>query len=212
MITLPSRELFVFKSNANDQILLNQASTINSSVNQINSSCIEALANISSQNASIGGLNFNAELRGVGVYSNCVFEYLDICEMNLTTFECVTSYHDILFDVSTVIFLILISKVIILMQGYYNIDLACHIRVIPIQQGGVSYAPLTNLRFSAKQNQSIANDDTADAIFAKSEMRCECNLISLTGSPLTRRNQIDCMLFRTRCPTVNNFNVTIVTP
>lgn len=90
---------FSHQSNANSQALFGQANSIGSSVNRINSSCLSALANISSQNASIEGLNFDAEIRNVGFYSDCTFEYIETCNISTDANQCNTSYHNILVEV-----------------------------------------------------------------------------------------------------------------
>ena len=88
------------QNNETDQSLLAESSFISSTVSDINSTCYEALANLTSQNVSLAGLEFEAELRNVGVYSSCIYEYLSNCSIGTDDDNCTTSYHDVIVDVS----------------------------------------------------------------------------------------------------------------
>ena len=95
--------LYYIQNNNTDQSLASQSSFISSTVSDVNSTCYKALANLTAQNVSIAGLMFDAELRNVGVYSSCVFEYLSNCSMPTNVFICTTDYHDVIVDVSIII-------------------------------------------------------------------------------------------------------------
>lgn len=103
-----------------------------------------------------------------------------------------------------------IVSTLIILQGYYNLDLACHVSNTGVNQA-VLFGPLSNLRFTPQTGQTIGDNDPANVVFSKSQMRCECSLIALTNS--AQRNEvITCNLFRLRCPIVSTLNVSIVTP
>ncbi|XP_003382989.1 PREDICTED: uncharacterized protein LOC100632103 isoform X2 [Amphimedon queenslandica] len=179
-------------NNNTDRSLASQSSFISSTVSDINSTCYEALANLTAQNVSLAGLEFEAELRNVGVYSSCIYEYLSNCSMPTDVSNCTTGYHDVIVD------------------GYYNLDLACHIEVSG--SNALLFAPLTNLRMTARSGETIQSGDSASVRLAKSEVRCECALVPLYNGA-TRVNDVYCSVFRSRCPVTSNFeNVIIITP
>ena len=89
-------------------------------------------------------------------------------------------------------------------------DLACHIEVSG--NNALLFAPLTNLRMTARSGETINSGDSASVRLSKSQVRCECALVPLyTGA--TRSNNVYCSVFRSRCPVISNFeNVMIITP
>ena len=73
---------------------------VESTVNNVTNSCLASLQNLSSENVSLSGLSFEAQLLNVGVYNSCVYEYLDECEMPVNTENCSTNASNILVPVS----------------------------------------------------------------------------------------------------------------
>ena len=69
-------------------------------VNNVTNSCVQSLEELSSENVSLAGLNFNAQLLNVGIYNSCVYEYLEECGMPIGTDNCSTTPRDILVPVS----------------------------------------------------------------------------------------------------------------
>jgi hypothetical protein len=187
---LSSLASFRENSTAIEQDLFNQASSVSYSIDSVNSTCVSALANISSQNVSIAGLRFDAQLQNAPIYGQCVLEYLSECSIGLSATNCTTEYFNVT------------------VEGYYNMDTSCHIGVTPVIAGSLNVAPVANLRIVPLPNVTLSDD--ASTRLAMSMMRCECNVLPLAGS--NRNNVIRCSLFRSRCPVVSQFNVTIVTP
>ena len=87
------------------QIMLSEAEVATSlnqveyTVNNVTNSCVESLEALSSENVSLAGLSFQAQLLDVGVYNSCMYEYLEECEMPLGVDNCSTSPSSILYPV-----------------------------------------------------------------------------------------------------------------
>ena len=86
-------------SEADVAMSLNQ---VEFTVNNVTNTCVESLEALSTQNVSLAGLNFEAQLLNVGVYNSCLYEYLDECSMPPNVENCSTSPHDIIVPVSMV--------------------------------------------------------------------------------------------------------------
>ena len=69
-------------------------------VGSVNSSCLNTLDAVTDQLGSSNGLNFEAQLLNVAVYNNCIYEYLDECQMDLNTSDCQTDYTQAIVPVS----------------------------------------------------------------------------------------------------------------
>ncbi|XP_019855711.1 PREDICTED: uncharacterized protein LOC109584408 [Amphimedon queenslandica] len=147
---------------------------------------------VSDINSTLAGQEeIEADLRNVDVYSSCIQEYLSSCSMPIDIFRCTTDYHDVIVD------------------GYYNLDLACHIEVLGNET--VFFSPLTNLRMMARSGETIQSSDSASVKLAKSKVRCECAMVPLsTGA--TRNEEIHCQLYRSRCPFTSTFKSVLIKP
>ena len=98
---ITNTHFYSLQNNNTDQSLASQSSFISSTVSDVNSTCYEALANLTAQNVSLAGLEFDAVLRNVGIYSSCIYEYLSNCSIMPPGMDnCTTNYHDVIIDVS----------------------------------------------------------------------------------------------------------------
>ena len=71
-------------------------------INSVNSSCVNTLSDVTEQLGSIESLNFEAQLLNVAVFNQCVYEYLDECQMPVDTNDCQTNYFQTVLPVSAV--------------------------------------------------------------------------------------------------------------
>ena len=161
-------------------------------VNNVSNTCTESLQTLSSQNVSVAGLDFEAQLLSVGVYNSCVYEYLDECEMPVGVNNCSTNPTDIL------------------LFGYFNLDIACHIEVSQIGLTSVFY-PISNLRMSNANGTTFTMDASVSDVLESGQVRCDCTVVQITALSDERTTDFTCRLFRARCPTISTLNTTIVT-
>ena len=88
----------------------------------------------------------------------------------------------------TVTLLLLYHSNLFPSQGFYNLELACHVS-ITLGAGSLRYVPVTNI------------------IIDSGQMSCSCVVVST--SPGNRHESFNCFLFRARCPVTHNLGVVV---
>ena len=91
--------LFILQIMSSEAQVATSLNQVEYTVNNVTNSCVESLEALSSENVSLAGLSFQAQLLDVGVYNSCMYEYLEECEMPLGVDNCSTSPSSILYPV-----------------------------------------------------------------------------------------------------------------